>query len=101
MSMGISKQNNNAARRGGKELVYGVGVNDALPLDEYEALHKQGLSQHRIAKELGIGKVKASSCARSLIAHGRIDGNNRREKCNDSPIGGDKWALVLGRKSLY
>lgn len=29
MSMGISKQNNNAARRGGKELVYGVGVNDA------------------------------------------------------------------------
>lgn len=29
MSVGISKQNNNAARRGGKELVYGVGVNDA------------------------------------------------------------------------
>lgn len=29
MSMGISKQNNNAARSGGKELVYGVGVNDA------------------------------------------------------------------------
>lgn len=29
MGIGISKQNNNAARRGGKELVYGVGVNDA------------------------------------------------------------------------
>lgn len=29
MSMGIPKQNNNAARRGGKELAYGVGVNDA------------------------------------------------------------------------
>lgn len=29
MSMGISKQNNNAARRGGKRLVCGVGVNDA------------------------------------------------------------------------
>ena len=72
-----------------------------LPLDEYEALHKQGLSQHRIAKELGIGKMKASSCVRSLIAQGRIEGNNRREKCNDSPIGVDKWALVLGRKSLY
>ena len=72
-----------------------------LPIDEYEALHKQGLSQQRIAKELGIGKMKASSCARSLIAQGRIEGNNRREKRNDSPIGGDKWALVLGRKSLY
>lgn len=29
MSVGISKHNNNAARRGGKRLVHGVGINDA------------------------------------------------------------------------
>ena len=72
-----------------------------LPLDEYEALHKQGLSQHRIAQELGIGKMKASSCVRSLVEHGRIDGNNMRNPCSKKPAGKDLWAMALGRKELY
>lgn len=72
-----------------------------LPLDEYEALHKKGFSQHRIAQELGIGKMKASSCVRSLIAQGRIDGNNMRNPCSKKPAGKDLWAVALGRKELY